>query len=496
MAGIDNNTVLYLRGDSFTDLSPNPKTITNNGVTISDNCLEFGTAKRLIIGSSSEFAFGSGDFTVEVDAYLTAYSESDIFVSNNNFKDFYFNVSKGNSKLRFDATYDPHYSENTVPLNTWNHLCVTRKDGIVYLFINGKLEFTGTNNSAIAMTSPRIGYHDDYPEDKITGKLKNIRISNIARYTEDFTPPTQPFNSININVTNKTFSQIDFNVTKLGQETINNVEVLVNNIVSETYTDNFDNLTYNIDNSLCAIGNNNITIRVTYDDNYVEEEVLTHTVAVNNLPTSSSLKDVIDRLEILNNVIETQKNNLKNILVGKNVEVAEEEDKLSSLIDKVGLLGDYYDDKLYLYKDGVFKNYNHSILKIGNVYGNSALNNNYINLKINTTSSSQWSYIGLSSTNTVDISDYNKLKVKVKYNKFTPNGSSSIETLATLRKENSLDTDKVASIKVTSMTVDKEYTYSLDISNLTGNYVCQFVIGAYMVVSNIDVNIYQMWLEK
>ena len=207
----------------------------------------------------------------------------------------------------------------------------------------------------------------------------------------------------------------------------------------------------------------------------------------------TTLKSLVDETTNIKNEIVECNTNLSRILISKNVEVSEQ-DKMSDLIEKVDLSLD--NNKLFLYNNGVFKQYDHNVLKIGNVYGNSALNNNYINLKINTTSSSQWSYIGLSSTNTVDISDYNKLKVKVKYNKFTPNGSSSIETLATLRKENSLDTDKVASIKVTSMTVDKEYTYSLNISNLSGHYVCQFVIGAYMVASNLDVNIYQVWLEK
>lgn len=207
----------------------------------------------------------------------------------------------------------------------------------------------------------------------------------------------------------------------------------------------------------------------------------------------TTLKSLVDETTNIKNEIVECNTNLSRILISKNVEVSEQ-DKMSDLIEKVDLSLD--NNKLYLYKDGIFKNYNHSILKSGNVYGNSALNDNFINLAINTTSSSQWSYIGLSSTNTIDVSDYKKLNVKVKYNKFTPNGSSNIETLATLRRENSLDTDKIASIKVISMTTNNEYTYSLDISNLTGNYVCQFVIGAYMVVSNIDVNIYQMWLEK
>ena len=34
MGLIDNNTLLYLRGDSFKDLSPNKIKVTNSGVTV------------------------------------------------------------------------------------------------------------------------------------------------------------------------------------------------------------------------------------------------------------------------------------------------------------------------------------------------------------------------------------------------------------------------------------------------------------------------------
>lgn len=143
-----------------------------------------------------------------------------------------------------------------------------------------------------------------------------------------------------ISINSQNISSINFSCNNLDNLiTITKAEVYINNKLSETYEDNFENLTYTIDNSLCGIGKNNITIKVIYtqgDDIYeTVEEILTHTVTVNNLPATSSLKDVIDRQELLNNSIEVQKSNLKNILVSKNVELAEDENKISNLIDKV-----------------------------------------------------------------------------------------------------------------------------------------------------------------
>ena len=124
---------------------------------------------------------------------------------------------------------------------------------------------------------------------------------------------------------------------------ITKAEIYINNQLSKTYNDNFNNITYDIDKNLCIIGTNNIKIKVAYsqgDDIYeTVEEVLTHANTVNNLPTSSSLKELIDRQELLTNTIEVQKNTLKSILESKNVEVSEEE-KLSDLINKVEDLPD------------------------------------------------------------------------------------------------------------------------------------------------------------
>ena len=160
-----------------------------------------------------------------------------------------------------------------------------------------------------------------------------------------------------ISINSQNTSSINFSCNNLDNLiSITKAEVYINNKLSKAYNDNFDNITYNIDKNLCSIGANNIKIKVTYsqgDDIYeTVEEVLTHTNTVNNLSTSSSLKELIDRQELLTNSIEVQKNTLKSILESKNVEVSERENKLSILIQKVNELGE--SRTLWLYKEGVF----------------------------------------------------------------------------------------------------------------------------------------------
>lgn len=359
MAGIDNNTLLYLRGDSFKDLSPSNVTITNNGVTLVDNKLNFDGVNDLL-SIPNDVIDLDNDFTIEFYIHInnssgyktilgngasnsSSYQGITLYVDNSNTLGCEFGFTS--NKYQFKINTSEH-------INSLAHIAFVKNGSNYTFFVNGIMKSSYSNSSSIIKNSQPFLFGKNRDNDTyLNMELCNVRISDIARYTEDFIPQTQPYNSISIDVTNKTATQIDFNISKLGQETINKVEVLVNNAVSETYIDNYDAISYIIDKKLVGIGDNKITIRVTYDDNYMEEEVLTHAVTINKLPTSSSLKELIDRQELLTNNIEVQKNTLKSILESKNVEIAEDEDIMSILIDKVNELEDAH-SPLYLYNEG------------------------------------------------------------------------------------------------------------------------------------------------
>ena len=173
-----------------------------------------------------------------------------------------------------------------------------------------------------------------------------------GRYTETSAgKQVEIINFGELEIKNQTDNEINFSAT--SDVTVNKVEILVNNILSKTYTDNFDNLIYTIDKSLFLIGDNNIiTIRLTSNDTYIEEKVLTYTHTIDNLPTISNLEEVMDRYELLNSDIELKKNKLKEILIRKNLEITENENKLTDLIPRVSELGATPPPPLYLYKEG------------------------------------------------------------------------------------------------------------------------------------------------
>lgn len=382
MSGIDNNTLLYLRGDSFTDLSLNPIAIANNGVTITEsdivnNCYKVDGKNNYV--SFSDVSLPS-DFTIECMVNLGSYANGFGFpiitpVSSVVAGQQYISIitSSVNNYVAKRVAFSEHgntsprlQSSVEIDLNTWYHIALVRKNETIKLYVNGVNQGSLSYASVFSITNAGFGCIID-KEYGINTKIYNYRISNIARYTEDFTPSTKPYNSININVANYTSSKINFSITKLSnRETINKVEVLLNGKVSKTYIDTFRNLVYDIDILKCMLGENEITIRVTYDDIYTEEKILIHNVVADKLLVESNLEDINKRFKLLDNSVLNQKARLKDILIKKNIQDIENEDSLSNLIQKVkylkGIPVIVCMDQDYLNANGNFLNHTKTII--------------------------------------------------------------------------------------------------------------------------------------
>lgn len=115
--------------------------------------------------------------------------------------------------------------------NAWNHIAFVRSGSTIYIFLNGSQLATTTNTASIQIdrVGDLGGIGAGYSP---LGYLSNIRLSNIARYTANFTPSTTPFvadantvlltllNSVSVN--NSEFldgSLNDFTITRNGNVT-------------------------------------------------------------------------------------------------------------------------------------------------------------------------------------------------------------------------------------------------------------------------------------
>lgn len=223
-SGVDQFTVLMLHmngtngGTTFTDSATTPKTVTavGAGTVTSTTQIKFGSASgsfpasgdHLTIPDSSDFNFGSGDFTIDTWFYQTAAPAvaGSIFISDTT-------NTTSNIYIRVDTSRQVYADFNggsggggwgvlpgagtVVALNAWTHVALVRSGTNFSIYINGVSGASATNASAITdqATTRAIGGVDVGGGDRnIIGFLDEFRISKgIARWTSNFTPPTQEY---------------------------------------------------------------------------------------------------------------------------------------------------------------------------------------------------------------------------------------------------------------------------------------------------------------
>lgn len=220
------NTTLLLHGDgtngaqnnTFIDSSPNNFTITRNGNATQGSFSPFskepgkwgvsfdGNGDYLSAPHSTQFEFGSGDFTVEAWIYLpTTSSNYDVIAAswltgNSTNDSWYFGLSASNQIVGgvYTATSTLVTSNGAISNNIWTHVAFVRNGGSLYLFINGVRDaatgsVTGVVNNG---TYPlRIGGLSSGYD--LNGAISNLRIiKGTALYTSNFTPSTTPLTAV------------------------------------------------------------------------------------------------------------------------------------------------------------------------------------------------------------------------------------------------------------------------------------------------------------
>lgn len=94
------------------------------------------------------------------------------------------------------ASNNVQCSGTTIQVGQWYHLAVTRDStGTRRMFVNGSLVSTQTNAPNATNSSGRVnlGRAGDNNSEYFRGMIDAVRISNIARYTSSFTPPTSNY---------------------------------------------------------------------------------------------------------------------------------------------------------------------------------------------------------------------------------------------------------------------------------------------------------------
>ena len=221
-----DNVSLLLHGDgtngstTIVDSSSSPKAVTAVGdAQISTAQSKFGgsslafdgTGDYLTSAANSAFDLGSGDYTIELWVRLISASnyggivgKGQIGVVNSTAYSLEFDNTSNAISLWIGNNTPPSFGSYVVTGTTnirtsavWTHLAVSRSGNNTRLFVNGTQEgSTYTTAYTIAAGNPLwIGGGFYAPTtNNINGYIDDLRITKgVARYTQNFTPPTAPF---------------------------------------------------------------------------------------------------------------------------------------------------------------------------------------------------------------------------------------------------------------------------------------------------------------
>lgn len=195
-----SNVALLLHLDDMVDTSPSPKTATlNSGALLSSTAAKYGvsglqinTGGGLTVPSNPAFAL-PGDFTFECNVFVRSWSPPLASLFN-------IGTFAGGALFRVQANILELWINGvntnvtaSVGLNTWRHLAWSRQGNTVRVFMDGVLRGTVTNGGAIAAGNVLVGVSAHAGGEYLNGYLDEIRLTlGVARYTDDFTPPSGP----------------------------------------------------------------------------------------------------------------------------------------------------------------------------------------------------------------------------------------------------------------------------------------------------------------
>ena len=198
------SVLLHMNGSdtstTITDSSSNAITVTAYGnAQISTAQSKFGgssayfdgTGDYLMSASSlTPLNMGTGDFTVEAFIRPTNNVSSYkglIGISNADADTLYI----------FDGQlvwYNTGTFAGTIAVNNWYHVAASRQGSNLRVFIDGTLVNTSTNSNNITFGRLRIGSNGANNSEWFYGWMDEVRITKgVARYTANFTAPTDPF---------------------------------------------------------------------------------------------------------------------------------------------------------------------------------------------------------------------------------------------------------------------------------------------------------------
>ncbi len=209
--GPDTDTRLLLHLDGgLTDASMYAHSMSQSGPGFSYSATaKFGLALQTVNGSASDIStpaspnlnFGTGDFTIDFwYRFQSGQSGSQRRFSIGNLggtTGIYFTIASqaGNNffNVRRNNADQIISSVNILkPVQTWMHVAIVRSAGTFTLFVDGVSSATGAYAGNVNSTGG-CKLWERIIDSGMTALWDEFRISSVARWTSDFTPPNAPY---------------------------------------------------------------------------------------------------------------------------------------------------------------------------------------------------------------------------------------------------------------------------------------------------------------
>lgn len=221
----DKNTLLLLHGETLDDSSFYGVPITNKGAQVSDaqskfggKCLYFDGNNSYLTFPASVVDFSGSDFTYDWWEFPIS-TNSSVFC-NQNTASTGIVIAYGGKGLRLNSDYSaPGFdlvndtsAFSSKEAGVWTHWAVVRYKNAINVYKNGTQVYSKDigsvslkiNTAQLARIGANPGLNQFF-----NGYIDEFRVSNVARWTSDFTPPTEPYQP---NAENEFKSKLDWSV--------------------------------------------------------------------------------------------------------------------------------------------------------------------------------------------------------------------------------------------------------------------------------------------
>jgi hypothetical protein len=207
LTAITNTQLLtsYVNGAIFDNAMMNDLETVGNA-QISTSVVKYGSGSIALDGtgdyldpggSTVNFVFGTGNFTIEFWIYLNSTTQGHpIDFRPSGVNGAYPTLYITSNTLIYYANTGNRITSSSLSTSTWYHVAISRSGTSTKMFINGTQDgstYTDSTDYLCKANGPRIGANDG-GTGGVNGYIDDLRITKgYARYTANFTAPTAAF---------------------------------------------------------------------------------------------------------------------------------------------------------------------------------------------------------------------------------------------------------------------------------------------------------------